>query len=86
MLGRLQSSVQTALDQYRVVGKGVFAEARPVTGRGILRHKFKGRYMDKALQHITLELANRRADEPKATALLAETVHLRSPNPDGPRT
>ncbi|KXS95128.1 hypothetical protein AC578_2887 [Pseudocercospora eumusae] len=54
MLGRLQMSVSTALEQYDIVGNSVFAHGRPyVTALGsILVPKYRSRDMEQALSKV----------------------------------
>lgn len=55
MLGRLQLSIDAALDQYNVVGGEVFARKRYdlLTAYGLMKNRYKSRYLQRTFQSIS---------------------------------
>lgn len=89
MLGRLQMTVAQALDKYDRVGNEVFGQPRLLTLNGILRPRFKSRYMERALMASTVpdpSTALSKGAERLYVKTKADEYRLRNPNPSSART
>ena len=87
MLGRMQMTVDEAMQQYDVIGKQVFAKPRRMHHRmpllNYVRPKYPSRHMAQALQDVTKEAL---AEEMQELKMSEREIHFANMNQTRCRT
>jgi hypothetical protein len=83
MLSRIGMQIDDAISQYNTIGNGVFARPRKLSGRGILRPKYRSKDMETAVKKVLEEGLTR---ESKRTHTNAVNIKLRNENAEACHT